>query len=222
MEVTRESNWKQEIVGRTRSVQISSYVSCCRDVTAKFRFVTTLAILAVLFHNFYLCLCSVLVSYFACLYARMSGTHWLGVWVSPKNNSDCSWGKTNFLLLPVVEQRFMLAPVCSLVTTPTTPCQFPRPVAFFRTRNALRMFLHCSTLNVKQKHSFETSGSTRPTKQCSHPRRPESSPICAVYSDTRIKHAITPVARSIKVLKQVADLSSCLKMSAVYYSLWPD
>ena len=63
-----------------------------------------------------------------------------------------------------------------------------------------------------------------PHRKCSHPTRPESSPQFTVYSLTRTQHIITPVARwpNTEVLKQVADLSSCHKMSAVYYSLWPD
>ena len=142
---------------------------------------------------------------FRLLLARMSGTHWLRFWVSPRTILIAPEEK-HILLLPVVETRFMLAPFLCLVTTPTTPYHFPRPVTSFPTWNTLRVFLHCSTLNVKQLHSFETSGITRPTEQCSHPRRPDSSPICAVYSDTRKKHVITPVASSIKVLKQMADL----------------
>ena len=47
--------------------------------------------------------------------------------------------------------------------------------------------LKCTTylpalLDPEREQSFETSGITLPTKQCSHPIRPESSPVFVIYS----------------------------------------
>lgn len=81
-----------------------------------------------------------------------------------QSHSVCFWRKRNVLLLPGVELRCKRAPARSLVTTPTTPWRFLRPVTSFRTWNALHIFLHCFTLNVQQTTIFRNVGNYSPNK----------------------------------------------------------
>ena len=102
--------------------RINAIVASCwiYFTTPKFRFVAMFSILRTLFRNYSLCLCSVLVSYFACLNKKFRNSldRNLSGLQSP---SVCLWGKTNVLLLPEVEPRCVHAPARRLVTTPTSP-----------------------------------------------------------------------------------------------------